>query len=192
MNCTNPIEQKYFFAVVATARSGNHLICSFLNSHPQFSIEIGHAGVVDPEEIEVAEKHGRSVHYTILKQLSQVKPERIIHLIRENEDALARSQVLCRILLSQKCPIHRREGQPVIDKAKVSIQKVKENIKVNRENRKNVRKHLTSLGIPVLEVTYEELTGGGDVVVCPQKVSSRIMEFLGGEDLPLRTSYRKV
>ncbi len=186
------IKQKYFFAVVGTARSGNHLICSFLNSHPRLSIEIGHAGVVDPEEIEIAEKHGRSVHYTILEQLRRVKPKRIIHLIREDADALARSQVRSKLLLSKKRPIHRREGQSAIGKVQVPVQKIRENIKTNRENRKNVRNHLASLGIPVLEVAYEELTGGRDVVVCPQKVSSRILEFLDSEDLPLRTSYRKV
>jgi LPS sulfotransferase NodH len=188
----------YDFAIVATQRSGSHLLATALNSHP----DIACVGEVAREELTIGEVSGRVrgciLMYNHLDHFKSVSPERVIHLIRENTSALAWSRIENNV--AKKVALrggethrpHRIRDEEWRARCPVQASRVRlvahRIAKASDEN----RRWLQSRGKPLLELTYEEISDGGrDVSVIPPLAAMKVTDFLGVCPATLRTPLQK-
>ena len=173
---------KYDFLLLAGKRTGSHMLASMLNSHPYLSCEGEFGNENDTVTIHAREDgiQGCIIHY---RQLRKVQAPKHIHLIRDpllNAISLARTVARQSGSRFSEYAAHYVKGdeprnQEIIPDQAVIVARVKN---IERQRAK-ARAWFEKTGKNLLEVSYEDITGGRSVEVMPWKTGREICQFLG-------------
>jgi len=170
------LRHEYDFVIFSKGRSGTHMLASFLNSHPMISCE----GEFEKFDLKVQIKsrclmHGAIFMYNV-QQFAELGPRpKVIHLTRDPKtNALSFARQQKRLNL-------RRAGETDLPGAEFKIPSIV-HIRLAdalRRQQDVMRKVLIRCRYRMAEVTYEEITEGGEATVMPEAVGRRLCRFLG-------------
>lgn len=202
--------------LITHTRSGGTMLNYALSTHPRIfwtrgepllrQMEWGKA-FPDASDIQILECITRASFYTVAgckityEQLTQdiwewiaKKKVRVLHLVRENMIRVIVSQIITGMVASQRLPEHRAHSFEKLEPVKISVnpsaviaKMVQQEADVERK-----RARLTDLKLPMLELTYQELTGQQEVDRLPDAISEKICSFLGVRLEPLRCDLKRV
>lgn len=174
------------YMILSTQRSGTHLLATLLNSHPKIAC-YGENREKLPELLKSEGKiRGRIVMYNRFKgyrSRNDINKIKIIHLIRNPFD-VARSRW---VNSQKKFPGHVREKRDY--SIELNYKKIYEMEKVIREEQ---NRHRTIIkNTDYIEIKYEDISGGRDVVEVDNAATRKILDFLGADRRKLIATIRK-
>ena len=112
----------------------------------------------------------------------QEKKPKILHLTRENMIRVIVSQMITGLVASQKLD-HHAHSFDVLDIARVTVDPQILIARAQRQDRAiaSMRKRMAEIsGLSVLELTYDEITGGqNEIDEIPSEIAEQICNFLG-------------
>jgi len=203
--------------IVADVRAGGHLLTCALSNHPQIfcvreeplhrksvwrlvPLKVVLAVILQQRYYEVSMCKLTASHIlrpAIWKQVVDYKPSlRVLYLERENLMEQVASDVINNMHLEGH-PTHTMHTmhtfeQPALPPVTLKPKDILASSKGILQRRVEVRRRLKSSKLPVLYLTYEELTAGAEVSCLPKKVTDKICTFLEVDCSPLCTNMRKV
>lgn len=175
----------YEFLIFTAGRAGSHLLATLLNSHPDIACEGEFSkvdSIIDPDELS-GSLSGCILPFTNREMLGRFKKSKVIHMVRDPDTgAESYLQNVIRYRL-------RKAGQEIPlnpDVTAVQIQAWAMRLReIQRESRRLMN------GRTLLEITYDELTGGENIDTMPTEISDRVCDFLGVAQRTLTTEMRK-
>jgi hypothetical protein len=188
--------------ILSKQRSGSTLLIDFLNSHPDieaFGEQIEHSKD-DKERLGIIqgleERPGNNVFKIMYNQLTVAVEDYllqreipIIHLKRENHTARLVSDWINR----HKDVVGRESAESYEKLPPVKITVDPAWFKYQYSEDLMDMAHLTQMfkKNPYMEITYEEMTGNGNVSALGDNVSKRLTDFLGVKECSLTTKLVK-
>ena len=181
---------KYDFAIVCPQRGGSCLLSTALNSHPDIWCDVNKWGLGADEKSE-SKITGRVIRYNVLSEINVFKPEKIIHLRRDLTEA-ATSLVMHKWNSRHTGrSLHRLRTQHIsVSRSPLDSPFAEFFIEVIRNTlEEQLTEALHIIGpTSCFGVNYKELTDGDkDIEVLPEKLTDKILEFLGVPVRPLKT-----
>ena len=173
---------KYDFLILAGKRTGSHMLATMLNSHLYLSCEGEFERENDTVTIHAREDgiQGCIIHY---RQLRKVRAPKHIHLIRDpldNAVSLARTVARQSDSRFSEYAAHYIKGDVPKNQEIVPDQAVvNARLHTIKRQRAKARAWFKKTGKNLLEVSYEDITGGRSVEVMPWKTGREICQFLG-------------
>lgn len=189
------------FAIVCHQRSGSHLLATALNSHPDICCQGELLQVFKSPMKRYAPKPvwptgiaGAIMmysHWKLVRQLG-IAPQKFIHLLRSPE-ATAISVARNRADSLHRGPDHRPHAtrdSPVMHVTNFDASLASEVIPQIEAQQQRFSVLLSDCAM--IEIRYEDLTNGQDIVHLPSGIAAELLSFLGARvDVALKPTVRK-
>lgn len=175
--------KKLDYIILCHQRSGSHLLCTLINSHPDIAC-IGETNEKMPELYNAKGKIvGKIEMYNRVKDITKYKNVKIIHLIRNPYDTARSDWINC----TKKFPAHVKEKSSFeIKLNKKEIEKRAIGIEEMHNKFKNLIKNLNHI-----EIHYDDLSKNKSVSEINESIEYKILDFLNVSYSKLSTNLKK-
>ena len=176
----------YDFLILTAGRAGSHLLASFLNSHPDVACE----GEIGKEDSLIArgslsgDLKGCILPYAQRDLLKKYASAKVIHMWRDPDRGAYSYQAN---IIRYRA---RMRGEPYVFAPALNTHQLRSAARRLRAIHDHCRKLLVNR--PYLNVSYEELSDGGNAVDrMPNKSRAAVCDFLGIKNRVLSTEMLK-
>lgn len=174
---------KLDYIILCHQRSGSHLLCTLLNSHPDIAC-LGESSEKMPElTLSEGKVVGKIIMYNRAGRIKRFTGVKIIHLIRDPLTTARSHWVNC---TRKFLPHTKQDVTYQIELDSKEIEKRARGIdRVQKQFRNKIQ------GLPHIEISYEAMTGGKSVSEINESLERYILSFLGVPYHKLYTELKK-